>query len=59
MADSQVPWGIVALNGTVTEAAWWEQAELVPNRRGRQDDSARRARTHVEARRLNSCANAW
>jgi pimeloyl-ACP methyl ester carboxylesterase len=22
MADSQVPWGVDALNGTVTEAAW-------------------------------------
>jgi hypothetical protein len=22
MSDSQVPWGVEALNGTITEAAW-------------------------------------
>ena len=43
MADSQVPWGVDALAGAVTEPAWQQQAELVPRRHRRPDDPARRA----------------
>ena len=36
MADSQVPWGVDALGGTISEAGVAEQAELVPgHHRGR------------------------
>ena len=30
MADSQVPWGVEALGGAITEPAWRSEAELVP-----------------------------
>jgi hypothetical protein len=33
MADSQVPWGVEALNGTTDRAGLATQAELVPDRR--------------------------
>jgi hypothetical protein len=32
MAASQVPWGFDAPGGTIGEAAWREQAELIPRR---------------------------
>ena len=53
MADSQVPWGLEALNGAVSEPAWKTKPSwyLVSTRR--QDDSARRAARDVEARRFN------
>ena len=40
MADSQVPWGVDALSGTISEPAWRTQAELVPRRDRRPDDPA-------------------
>ena len=43
MADSQVPWGLEALNGAVSEPAWKTKAELVPRVDRRQDDSSGRA----------------
>ena len=50
MADSQVPWGVDALGGTVTEPGVAAQAELVPRRQRRPDDPAagpaRHGRTH-------------
>ena len=49
MADSQVPWGVNALNGAVTEPAWREQAQLVPRGDRRQDDSAAGATSDGEA----------
>ena len=42
MADSQVPWGVEALAGAVTEPAWRTQAELVSRRHRRPHDPARR-----------------
>ena len=50
MADSQVPWGVAALDGAVTEPAWKIEAELVPRHDRGQDDSAGRAARDVEAR---------
>ena len=32
MANSQVPWGVAALEGAVSQPAWRTQAELVPGR---------------------------
>ena len=42
MANSQVPWGLEALNGTISRPGVEDQAELVPDRDRRQDDPARR-----------------
>ena len=53
MADSQVPWGLEALNGAVTRAGVEDEAKLVPRRDRRQDDSAGCAAHHVEARGLD------
>ena len=50
MADSQVPWGVEALNGAVSEPRVEDQAELVSGRHGRPHDPARRAASHVQAR---------
>jgi hypothetical protein len=47
MADSQVPWGVDALGGPVTEPAWEVQAQLVFCPR-RQDDSLSRTAIHSE-----------
>ena len=38
MADSQVPWGVDALGGTISEACLAEQAKLVPRHDRRPDD---------------------
>ena len=46
MADSQVPWGVDALSGTVGEPAWKSKAELVHGRNRRQDDPAPRPALH-------------
>jgi len=40
MADSQVPWGVAALDGAITEPRGIE-AQLVPRHDRRPDDSAR------------------
>ncbi len=42
MADSQVPWGVDALGGTISEPAWRSkpQTKLVPRRHRRPDDPA-------------------
>ena len=52
MADSQVPWGLEALNGAVSEPAWRTKPAGTRVHR-RQDDPARGATRHVEARRFN------
>jgi pimeloyl-ACP methyl ester carboxylesterase len=49
MADSQVPWGVDALSGSITEPAWRDQAELVPAGHRRPDDSPAGAAFHVRA----------
>ena len=38
MADSQVPWGVGALGGTISEPAWRSKPELVPRHDRRPDD---------------------
>ena len=53
MADSQVPWGVDGAGWRDQRAGVEDQAELVPGRDRRQDDPARRAALHVEARRLD------
>ena len=53
MADSQVPWGVEALNGAVGQAAWKTQAQLVPGGHGGPDDPARRPEVHVQAGQLH------
>ena len=40
MADSQVPWGVEALGGTISDAGVADQAELVPRRHRRPHDPA-------------------
>jgi Alpha/beta hydrolase family len=32
MADAQIPWGVDALSGSISEPAWASQAQLVPDR---------------------------
>ena len=59
MADSQVPWGVEALSGTISEPAWKTQAELVPGCHRRQDDSAARPAFDVEARGGESRRSRW
>ena len=54
MADSQVPWGVEALSGTISEAAWKDQAELVSGRHRGQDDSTAGPAFHVQARGFDS-----
>jgi pimeloyl-ACP methyl ester carboxylesterase len=39
MADSQVPWGLGALSGAISEPAWRTQAKLVPGGHRGPDDS--------------------
>ena len=53
MADSQVPWGVEALQRQHQRARVEDEAELVPGRHRRQDDPARRAARHVQARGLD------
>ena len=50
MADSQVPWGVEALNRHDQPAGLEDQAELVLGCHGRPDDSAARPAFHVQAR---------
>ncbi len=50
MADSQVPWGLEALDGAVTRTCVEGEAKLVPRGDRRQDDSARCAARDVQAR---------
>ena len=54
MADSQVPWGLEALNGAVSAAGVAHEAELVPGRDRRQDDPAARSAIDVKARGRHS-----
>ena len=49
MADAQVPWGLEALNGAVTEPAWKSKPSWYLRVHQRQDDPARRAAGHVQA----------
>ena len=49
MADSQVPWGVGALAGEVSEPAWKSRPKLVPGRHRRPHDPARCPALHVEA----------
>ena len=59
MADSQVPWGLDALGGTITDAAWRSKPSYVPRVHRRPHDSpvgaahdgrARRRHRHRDAR---------
>jgi hypothetical protein len=59
MADSQVPWGVEALNGTISRASLAQQAELVPDRHRRPDDPAARAGDHVQAHRRERRRGGW
>jgi hypothetical protein len=52
MVDSQVPWGVQALSGAVTEPAWRAKPSRYLVFYGRQDDSARCTTIHGEACRL-------
>jgi len=54
MADSQVPWGLDALNGAIT-AGVEVQAELVSPSPRRQDDSLSRTAIHGETGRSHGC----
>jgi hypothetical protein len=47
MADSQVPWGVDALGGPISEPAWRIKPRWVPGRDGGPDDSPSRAARHV------------
>jgi pimeloyl-ACP methyl ester carboxylesterase len=55
MADSQVPWGVDALSGTISEPALAQQAELVPRHDRRQDDPTARAAPDVRAGGFDRC----
>ena len=52
MADSQVPWGVEALERRRHRTRVEDEAKLVPRLDRRQDDSAGCAARHVQARRL-------
>ena len=54
MADSQVPWGLEALGGEISEPAWKSKAKLVPTGDRRQNDSAAGPAFHVCASRIDS-----
>ena len=47
MADSQVPWGVDALGGTISEPAWRSKPKLVPRRDRRPDDPPTRPASNV------------
>ena len=49
--DSQVPWGVEALAGAVTDPAWKHKPELVSRRHRGPDDPARRAARDGDAGR--------
>ena len=53
MADSQVPWGVDALERHDQRTGVEDQAELVPGRHRGQDDPAARSTPHVKARRFD------
>ena len=55
MADSQVPWGVEALNGDDHRAGVEDQAELVPGGHRRQDDPTCSPASDVQTRRFDSC----
>ena len=52
-ADSQVPFGLDANNGTVTEATWREKPSWISRGHGRQDDPAAGATADVDPRELD------
>jgi len=52
MADSQVPWGLQALSGAVSETSVEDQAELVPSVTEDQNDPGCRAANN--AKRANA-----
>ena len=54
MADSQVPWGVEALSGTISRGGMENQAELVFGRHRGQDDSTAGPAFHVQARGFDS-----
>lgn len=51
LADSQVPWGLEALGGPITEVGLADQAQLVPRRDRRPHDPAARSAPDGRARR--------
>ncbi len=55
MADSQVPWGVDALSGTISEACVAEQAKLVPRHDRGPDDPATGPARDVCAGGLDRC----
>ena len=55
MADSQVPWGVGALSGTISKPGVEDQVELVPGRYRRQDDPATSPALHGQARGFEGC----
>ncbi len=59
MADAQVPWGVEALAGTISEPAWKSKPSwyLVVHRRS--DDPAARSALHVQARRSVRRRGRW
>ena len=57
MAVSQVPWGVEALTGAVTNPAWKAQAELLSGCIRRPHDPASRAAHDGRARRIDGCGN--
>ena len=52
MADSQVPWGLDALGGVITEPAWRTKPQLVPTHNRGPDDPTTCAADHGGAGRL-------
>jgi len=59
VAQSQVPWGLNALNGEVNGSDVADQAELVPRRDGRSDDSTGSSASYVQAGGLDGARVAW
>ncbi len=53
MANSQVPWGLGALNGAITEPAWKTKLSWYPGRDHRSHDPARRSTFHGATREGN------
>ncbi len=51
MADSQVPWGVEALNGTISDPAWGTKPSWYPGRDRRPDDPAASAAVDGKAGR--------
>jgi len=52
MANSQVPWGVAALNGEITQPAWESKPSWYLGRHRRSDDPSARSAFHVKAGRI-------